>query len=163
MKRFFAALVASMSVLSPAVAEVQPGTYDLIQTVKAHMTVEIDTPFCDKQEKAAGAFDPNNQRIILCPRGDVDADDHDTVRHEVWHVIQHCITPKTSKYLNTVIAVGSSDWNQHILGTLSYSRVQWIKESYPEVHHNAELEAFAVAQNMTATQISNLFTKFCLN
>ena len=163
MKRLFAALVASMSVLSPAMAEIQPGTVGLIDKVDDHMSVTYDAPFCDKYEGAAGAFDRGNMVMHLCPRGPVDADDHDTVRHEVWHVIQHCLTPKSSKYLNTVMAVGSSDWNQHILGTLSYSRVQWIKESYPETHHNAELEAFAVAQNMTATQISNLFTKFCLN
>ena len=87
-------------------AEVQPGTYDLIQTVKSHMTVEIDTPFCDKQEGVAGAFDPKNERIVLCPRGSVDADDHDTVRHEVWHVVQYCLTPRDSKVLAPVFTPG---------------------------------------------------------
>jgi len=163
MKRFLTALMATIAMAIPAMAEVQPGTPNLIDKVNDHLTVKIDDPFCDRHEGAAGAFNRGTMVINLCPRGAVDADDHDTVRHEVWHVIQHCLTPKTSKYLNTVMAVGSSDWNQHILGNLSYSRVQWIRESYPTTHHNAELEAFAVAQTLTATQISELFTKLCLN
>jgi len=163
MKRFLTALMATIAMATPAMAEIQPGTPDLLDKVDDHMSITFDAPFCDKHTGAAGAFDRSTMVIHLCPRGEVDADDHDTVRHEVWHVIQHCLTPKTSKYLNTVMAVDSSDWNQHILGNLSYSRVQWIKENYPTTHHNAELEAFAVAQTMTATQISELFTKFCLN
>lgn len=163
MKRFLTALMATMAIATPAMAEIQDGTFDLIDKVDNHLTVKIDAPFCDKHTGAAGAFNRGTMVINLCPRGNVDADDHDTVRHEVWHVIQHCLTPKTSKYLDTVMEVGSSDWNQHVLDNLSYSRVQWIKGSYPETHHNAELEAFAVAQTMTATQISELFTKFCLN
>ena len=108
MKRLFAALVASLSVLSPAMAEIQPGTVDLIDKVDDHMSVTIDAPFCDKHEGAAGAFDRANMVMHLCPRGPVDADDHDTVRHEVWHVIQHCLVPlRPPGTLNTVMTVGS--------------------------------------------------------
>ncbi len=163
MKRLLATLVASVSCLSPAMAEVQPGTYDLIQTVKTHMTVEIDTPFCDKEEGAAGAFDPKNERIVLCPRGDVDADDHDTVRHEVWHVIQYCLTPRNSRVLAPVFEPGSSEWRTVILSGLSQRQVDKIKDVYPVAHHNVEIEAFSVARNLTATQISKYFTQACIN
>lgn len=163
LKRLLLGAFTSLALVCPAMAEIQPGTLDLIDKVDDYMSVTIDDPFCNEYEDAAGAFDRNTMVIHLCPRGTVNADDHDTVRHEVWHVIQHCSTPKGSRYLDTVMTVGSDDWNQYILGGLSYSRVQWIKESYPETHHDAELEAFAVAKNMTAAQISNLFTKICLN
>jgi len=163
MKRFLTALMATMAMATPAMAEVQPGTYDLIQTVKAHMTVEIDTPFCDKEEGVAGAFDPKNQRIVLCPRGTVDADDHDTVRHEVWHVIQYCLTPSNSQVLAPIFEPGSKEWRTIILDGLSQRQVDKIKDVYPVAHHNVEIEAFSVAQNLTAKQISNYFIKACIN
>ena len=163
MKRLLAALVASVSFLSPAMAEVQPGTYDLIQTVKAHMTVQIDPPFCDKHESTAGAFDPKNERIVLCPRGDVNADDHDTVRHEVWHVIQYCLTPRHSRVLAPVFEPGTSEWRTVILDGISQRQINVIKDVYPVAHHNVEIEAFSVAQNLTAKQISKYFTQACIN
>ena len=155
--------MATMAMSTPAMAEVQPGTYDLIQTVKAHMTVDIDTPFCDKEKSVAGAFDPKNARIVLCPRGTVDADDHDTVRHEVWHVIQYCLTPRHSAVLEPVFKPGSNDWRTVILSGLSQRQINNIKDVYPVAHHNVEIEAFSVAQNLTAANISKYFTKACIN
>jgi hypothetical protein len=163
MKRFLTALFASMAIVSPAMAEVQPGTYDLIQTVKAHMTVDIDTPFCDEQTGAAGAFDPKNERIILCPRGKVTADDHDTVRHEVWHVIQYCLTPNNSKVLAPVFEPGTTEWRTVILDGLSQRQIDKIKDVYPVAHHNVEIEAFSVARNLNAKQISKYFMQACIN
>ncbi len=162
-KRLLLGALTSLTLVCPAIAEVQPGTFDLIDKVDDHMTVKIDSPFCTEKSDMGGAFDRLKMVIYLCPNGNVTADDHDTVRHEVWHVIQHCTTPKNSRYLDTVMTVGSDNWNQYILGGLSYSRVQWIRDNYPEAHHDAELEAFAVAQNMTAAQISEIFTSICLN
>jgi hypothetical protein len=77
----------------------------------------------------------------------VDADDHDTVRHEVWHVIQHCLTPNNSKFYtvicNLVIGTRMAYW---AFFSYSQSAVDQDQRCYPETHHNAEIEAFAVAQ-----------------
>ena len=163
MKRLLVALAATISCLNPAMAEVQDGTYDLIQTVKAHMTVHIDTPFCDEQTGAAGAFDPKNERIILCPRGDVNADAHDTVRHEVWHVIQYCLTPSNTNVLAPVFEPGTEEWRTVILDGLSQRQIDKIKDVYPVAHHNVEIEAFSAAKNLTAKQISKYFIKACID
>ena len=56
-----------MAIVSPAMAEVQPGTYDLIQTVKQHMDVHIDVPFCDDKPDMAGAFDPKKRTNSSLP------------------------------------------------------------------------------------------------
>ncbi len=163
MKRLLVALAATVSCLNPAMAEVQPGTYDLIQTVKQHMDVHIDVPFCDDKPDMAGAFDPRNERIVLCPRGDVNADDHDTVRHEVWHVIQYCLTPSNSRVLSPVFEPGTKEWRTVILDRLPQRQVDTIKDVYPVAHHNVEIEAFSVARNLTAKQISKYFIKACIN
>ena len=89
MKKLLLGLLAPLMVLSPASAEVQPGTYDLIDTVDNYFTVDIDSPHCDTNLQMVGSFAPSTETLTLCPRGNVTADDHDTVRHEVWHVIQY--------------------------------------------------------------------------
>ena len=127
------------------------------------MTVDIDTPFCDEKETVAGAFDPKNERIILCPRGNVTADDHDTVRHEVWHVIQYCLTPNDSRVLAPVFEPGTEDWRTVILDGISQRQIDAIKDVYPVAHHNVEIEAFSVARNLTAKQISKYFIQACIN
>ena len=163
MKRFLTALLATMAMATPVMAEIQPGTFDLIDKVDNHLTVKIDAPFCNKHESAAGAFNRGTMIINLCPRGDVDADDHDTVRHEVWHVIQYCLTPRHSAVLEPVFTPGSNDWRTVILSGLSQRQIDKIKDVYPVAHHNVEIEAFSVAQNLTAANISKYFTKACIN
>ena len=43
------------------------------------------------------------RQLILCTGDVVDADDHDTVRHEVTHAIQHCVNVIRGTSLNTPI------------------------------------------------------------
>ena len=162
MKKLLLGLLTPLMVLSPASAEVQPGTYDLIETVSQHVTVKIDSPHCDENLDMAGSFSPRTETMTLCPRGDVTADDHDTVRHEVWHIIQYCMTEPDSRYLNTVFTPWSDDWYEHIMSALSAKEVAFIKESYPSWAWTAELEAFAAAKSLTATQLQKIFTKACL-
>ena len=162
MKKLLLGLIAPLMVLSPASAEVQPGTFDLIDTVDDYMTVNIDSDHCDTNKWMSGSFAPATRTITLCPRGEVTADDHDTVRHEVWHVIQWCLTPDNERYLRTVIEPGTSDWNHHIMSSLTPRLVSMIKENYPYYAWNAEFEAYASAKNLTATQIKQLFIKACV-
>ena len=163
MKKLLLGLLAPLMVLSPASAEVQDGTYDLIQTVKQHVTVNIDSPHCDENPNMAGSFAPRTEVMTLCPRGHVDADDHDTVRHEVWHIIQYCLTEPNSRYLQTVFEPWSDEWYEHIMSELSPRTVAFIKESYPSWAWNAEFEAFSIAKSMTSSQLEQMFTKACLN
>ena len=162
LKRLLLGAIASLAVLSPASAEVQEGTYDLIETVQQHMTVSIDSPWCDSTPDADGGFSPGEKKIYLCTRGDVDANDHDTVRHEVWHVIQWCITPDNERYLRTVIKPGTAEWQEYVTDHLTPRRVQWIKDNYPRPMWYAEIEAFSAAKMLDASQIEKLFIKACV-
>ena len=154
--------MASLAVLSPASARVQEGTYDLIETVKQHMTVSIDSPWCADNPNSDGGFSPGQVKIYLCTRGDVDANDHDTVRHEVWHVIQWCITPDDERYLRTVINTSTPDWQELVTDHLTPRKIRWIKENYPRPMWDAEIEAFSAAKMLTASEIKQLFTKACI-
>ncbi len=162
MKKLLLGLIAPLMVLSPASAEVQDGTYELIETVSEHITVNIDSPHCDENPKMAGSFAPRTETMTLCPRGHVDADDHDTVRHEVWHIIQYCVTEPDSRYLKTVFEPWSDEWYEYIMSELSPKIVKFIKDSYPSWAWNAEIEAFAAAKGLTSTQIQRIFIKACI-
>ena len=161
-KRLLLGAIASLAVFTPASAEIQDGTYDLIQTVQQHITVNIDSPHCDENPYMAGSFAPRTETMTLCPRGNVTADDHDTVRHEVWHIIQYCVTPNDSRYLQTVFEPWGPEWYQYIVAVLTPNEIAFIKESYPSYAWNAEIEAFAIAKSTTATSLKQHFIKACL-
>ena len=163
MKRLIMGLIAPLMVLAPASAEVQPGTRDLIDTVGQYLTVNIDDAHCDDNPGIAGSFAPKTKTITLCPGGDVDADDHDTVRHEVWHVIQYCLTDENSPILEPVIDPHSKEWDDYVMGNLTDKQIEFIKESYPRYMWDAELEAFAVAKAARASFLKEQFIKSCIN
>ena len=162
LKRLLLGAIASLAVLSPASAEVQEGTYDLIETVREHMTVSIDGSWCKSNPGADGGFHPAKVKIYLCTRGDVDANDHDTVRHEVWHVIQWCITPDDEPYLRTVVTPDTPDWQKLVTDHLTPLKIRWIRENYPSPMWNTEIEAFSAAKMLDATEIERLFIKACV-
>ena len=74
------------SVALPVSATIQPGTTSLIETVSESLNVVINADSCSPG--VAGSYQLSNKTLTLCPGKDIVADDHDTVRHEVWHAIQ---------------------------------------------------------------------------
>ena len=154
-------VVASATFLAPASAELQPGTARLINTVAEHVTVKIDPPKCEEYPFMSGSFTPATKTMVLCPEGVPTAEDHDTVRHETWHVIQYCMSPQNPVYLETVVDVNSVEWDSHIMAQLSPERIAFITSNYPRYAWNAEFEAYSVAQTLNATDITEIFIKAC--
>ena len=162
MKRYLLGLFAPLMVLAPALAEVQPGTGDLIETVGERFTVNIDNYHCDNNLDMAGSFQPTAGIITLCPRGNVTADDHDTVRHEVWHAVQHCITPDNAYFIQPVFEPGTQDWQDYVMSHLPSSLIKAVKKNYPHQMWDTEFEAYATARTLTASEIQNIFIKACI-
>ena len=92
-KRIALAAIAAAACIMPVAAEVQPGTASLIETIDENgILVTINHEEC-----ATGVYNGQyrwlgfQRELRLCPGASVDARDHETVRHETIHAIQHCI------------------------------------------------------------------------
>ena len=161
MKRFITAALAAASVGLPGFATVQPGTLPLIETVEETLDVSINPPSCEPG--VAGSYKLSTRTLVLCPGMDIDADDHDTVRHEVWHAIQHCLTTDMSQGLQPVITKDTDDWWELVGDNLTIKQTAWIHKMYPESHWNVEYEAYAMASSLTSSQIQDLFIRACVD
>ncbi len=161
LNKLITAALAATSIALPVSATIQPGTPSLIETVSESMTVVINGATCNPG--VAGSYKLSNQTLTLCPGTDINADDHDTVRHEVWHAVQHCLTEDISKGLEPVVAKGTDDWWELIGSNLSLKTAAWIHESYPKSHWDVEYEAFVMASTLTSSEIETVFIQACVD
>ena len=162
-KYLLAGLAACFTVL-PSVARVDPGTTDLLKLVDSYgVNIQFNTASCDGSK--AGSFKVDNYTpvITLCIDEDnITADDHDTVRHEVWHLVQYCATPATSSVLHPLL----KDRQKHaefISYGLSGLTIERIRSDYRDDHHRTELEAFAAAEIFSAEFIGDQVRRYCNN
>ena len=162
-KYLLAGLAACFTVL-PAIARVDPGTTDLLKLVDNYgVNIQFNTAICDSSK--AGSFKVDNYIpvITLCIDEDnITADDHDTVRHEVWHLVQYCATPATSSVLHPLL----KDRQKHaefISYGLSGFTIERIRDDYRADHERTELEAFAAAKLFSSKFIGNQVRKYCTN
>ena len=162
LKKLFTALVASLSIAAPVSATVYPGTGALMSAVHAHprFTVGVDSTNCERGYM--GSFRPYSGQVTICTGDDGwDAGDHDTVRHETWHVIQHCLRHPSHTRLQPLFTPGTVDWHTHVLGNLTPQMYNFIVTDYPKTHHAIELEAFAMARSLSASQVQKFFEQAC--
>ena len=150
---------ATLLAVAPALAKIDPGTTRLLQTVDEYVTVKVDPTECTTD--FYGYWSPSTLELVLCTHGSVDGEDHDTVRHEVWHIVQHCLTPKTSRTLQPVFKDPEA-YKQEILSRISKGDLQRVLRMYPPRMHYSEVEAFVVASTLTADEIREAFTKACV-
>ena len=162
LKKLFLAVAASLSFVAPVGATVYEGTGALMSAVHAHpqFTVGVDNKNCDRGYM--GSFRPYSGQVTICT-GDNgwDANDHDTVRHETWHVIQHCLRHPDHTKLQPLFTPGTEEWDTYVIGNLTHEMYHFILTDYPETHHNIELEAFAMARSLTASQVQDAFERAC--
>jgi len=146
---------------SPAVAKTDPDTDKLLTTVRQYVDIYVNPDSCDK-DVFAGSYNWSTQVMVLCMNTPRTAYDDDTVRHEVWHVIQSCLTPSTSSLLHTVMPTTDEDWDEVILNNLSARTLTYIQDNYKAAHWDAEIEAFSSAKMFTSAQIHSFFNRACV-
>ena len=162
-KRLLLAAVAAAATFMPVAAEVQPGTADLLETIDANgILVTLNHPECATSSYTGQYRWLGFQREMrLCPGDVVDANDHNTVRHETIHAIQHCVnvargTSTDTPVMNDVDQLMS--WaRQHI----SMRRIEWIQNTYDRSQWLTEIEAFAGAEAYTSAELEELFLAAC--
>ena len=162
-KKLLLATITAVATLIPVGAEVQPGTASLIETIDENgILVTINHPEC-----AEGTYSGQyrwlgfQRELRLCPGETVDARDHETVRHEVIHAIQHCInvargTNTDTPVINDVDQLMS--WSRQYL---SMREIEWIQNAYDRSQWLTEIEAFAGARAYTSSELEKLFLDAC--
>ena len=164
-KNIFAAVAAVAMAVTPAAARVDAGTIGLINTVDdSDIDLRIDSPYCAKNPGVYGVYRSRGlqRQLILCPGSTVDAEDHDTVRHEVAHAIQHCIN--AARGTDRLVPIVNDP--QKLVATarevLGQDRINYIQRNYHRSQWLVEIEANLMAHLFTAKQIEQMFKEHCL-
>ena len=162
-KKLCVAAVAAMATLIPVGAEVQPGTGSLLETISDNgILVTINHDEC-----ATGTYNGQyrwlgfQREMRLCPGRTVDALDHNTVRHETIHVIQHCINVARGTSTDTPIIDDVDALSEFVLNNISPERIEWIMANYDESQWLTEFEAFAGANAYTSSELEEIFLEVC--
>ena len=162
-KKLLLAAIAAAATFMPVMAEVQPGTASLIETIDENgILVTVNHPEC-----ANGTYNGQyrwlgfQREMRLCPGRTVDARDHETVRHEVIHAIQHCVNMARGTSTDTAII----DDTQQLLAFagqyLSPGEIEWIQANYDRSQWLTEIEAFAGAKAYTSSELEEIFLEVC--
>ena len=163
-KKLCVAAFAAMATLIPVGAEVQPGTSSLIETIsESGILVTINHEDC-RTNGAHGQYRwlGFQREMRLCPGSTVDANDHETVRHETIHAIQHCINVARGTSTDTPIVDDPDQFKAFVIEHLSEREIEWIMANYDKSQWLTELEAFAGANAFTSTELEELFLKACV-
>ena len=162
-KKLCVAAVAAMATLIPVGAEVQPGTSSLLDTIDANgILVTINHEEC-----ATGTYNGQyrwlgfQREMRLCPGQTVDALDHETVRHETIHAIQHCVNVARGTNTNTPVMSDVDALMSWAREHLSMRQIEWIQRNYDRSQWLTEIEAFAGANAYTSTELEELFLAAC--
>lgn len=160
-KRTLAAIAASVAIVSPVSAKIDSGTVGLLSTAQEYgIRIRYNPPEC-RNAKYHGTYSTIGRVAVLCYRGTPTAEDHNTVRHEMWHAVQHCAARRRN--INGIVPLSNNNvlrtrWVAQYLRT---SHIERIRNVYPSAVHAVELEAFAAAQHYSASQIAGVMRQWC--
>ena len=163
LKKLVLAAVAAAATFMPVMAEVQPGTSSLLETIDENgILVTINHEEC-----ATGTYSGQyrwlgfQRELRLCPGATVDAGDHNTVRHEVIHAIQHCINVARGTSTDTPVMNDVDELMYWAREHLTMREIEWIQRSYDRSQWLTEIEAFAGARAYTSSELEELFLAAC--
>jgi len=162
-KRVLLAAIAAAATFMPVAAEVQPGTASLIETIDENgILVTINHEEC-----ATGMYNGQyrwlgfQRELRLCPGRTVDARDHETVRHETIHAIQHCINVARGTSTDTPVMDDVDQLMGWARQYLTMREIEWIQAAYDRSQWLTEIEAFAGARAYTSSELEELFLSAC--
>ena len=162
MKRFLTTLAAA-ALLCPlaSVARTDPDTAELIGVAKGFgATVSYnDSEYC--WPGIEGMFDSSKKLIVICHDGWPTDNDHDTVRHEMFHFAQSCAAEARGYKTLQPILTKPGQLSTWVKSVLTDDQIVSIKSNYPRAKWRTELEAAAAAQNYTAADIALILHLWC--
>ncbi len=96
------------------------------------------------------------------------ANDYDTIRHEVWHIIQDCYMGRIGDFKLEYLQDSPEELVEWARQHLPESKIAWIVNSYEEQGASfevilREIEAFAMADINNAPGQTKILTKYCMD
>jgi hypothetical protein len=154
-----ASAVAAISVALPALARVDPNSTALLRTLNEYgVEIRYNPPGCDTGYQ--GMYQ-TSKVITLCYSGQPTAGDHDTLRHETFHYLQHCAALHRGEPGIVPLAINPSERNQWVSQVLKRGHIEEIQRLYPSQKHQIELEAFAAAYHYSANDLIGMIHAWC--
>ena len=144
------ALAALTALATPAAAlGLKPESLELLQYFQSKGgEVYVDSLLCDEYAPAMGLAHGNKIHICSAPHHGDFHEMEDTIRHELWHVIQFCNgSPITKDPLNAITTAAAKGWTGQ-----GYND--------PNVWHS-EAEAYYVAKAKNETFIRQSLDHYC--
>jgi len=155
-----AALIAATTLSVPAIATVDSGTPQLLQTLTEYgVTIRYNPAACSQGWQ--GQY-TTAKVLSLCYSGKPTASDFDTVRHETFHFLQHCASIRRGARGIQPLAINPTQRQQWVSSVLRSGHISEIKSTYDAKFHQVELEAFAAAAHYDANQLATLVRKWCV-
>ena len=153
-----AALIAAATFAIPATAKVYPDTVALLQTLTEYgVTIHYNHSDCNGSFQ--GSY--NTAKVMKLCYTNADASAHNTVRHEAAHFLQHCANIRRGGTGLRPLAINPSQRADFVLKALGNGYIASIKESYPARTHQIELEAFAMAETYSASELITYIKDWC--
>ena len=177
MKKFISALVASLTIAAPALAAPLPADHQVLVD-----TLQADGISYLVNEPAQACFDGSTRNgsyvtyqgdryLVVCQDNRTSSDvttwtanDLDTIRHETTHIIQDCMAGANNDGEFDTIFTSLAD----VIDEYGVVNSMRIVNSYLDLYtgdRNSdikyEIEAFYAAQDLSATQINDMYIKYC--
>ena len=139
------------------------------------ITMYYNDPICDSGDMD-GAYSSSTLQLVICQDNAKfnngtrletwTANDMDTLRHEAHHVVQDCVGGSIGDGELADLFREPEEFNQFVTNTIGDDRASSIARSYSENGAStstifSEIEAFAVADSVSAEVIGNQLVAIC--
>ena len=147
----------------PAMARVESGTASLMNLLEDNGVQVIVNGEACLGDMIHGNYTWSGLRrqMNVCVGEAWDATDHETVRHETWHAIQHCVNSSRGTPANTPVVTDMDRLAEYVNKYVPASAVTFVKTSYPENKWLLEIEAQLASIMYTADDLKPLFKNAC--
>lgn len=139
------------------------------------ITISINDPICQESD-ANGLYHSQLKLLVVCQDNAKwnseevlwTSNDYDTLRHEAHHVLQDCVGGELGDGELSDFFDDENEYNDFIVNTIGSETAGEIAEIYEEYGASPstvlnEVEAFAVANSVSAEAISIGVTRLCAN
>ena len=153
------ALIAASTSVLPAMARIDSGSGDLIRKAERYGATFVDgSNSAECTGNIHGWYNHGTKTIVLCRLNQgINAELSDTLRHEVFHFIQGC--QSSGAQLEPLMP--RQNFIYFVERSLTPGQIDSIKMTYPQGKWATEMEAFAMAKDMSAATLSIYLDKYC--
>jgi len=164
-KNILLAAAACVASILPAEARIERKTSTMLETIAPYVLIEFNTDDCEEYNilgayMTVGDGAGVGRKMVLCPGEYMNSEDHATARHEMVHVLQHCVNVQRGTPRNTPIVKDIDKLAEMVNEHVSEDDVVFIKSNYPREKWLIEFEAVLGENVFTASQLIELWNNF---